>query len=60
MEALERGYTELAKSLLTVHISGVEQWLRQTLLPTRRLVPQACSSVLPVILFAGGALPNGA
>lgn len=31
IEALERGDAELAKSLLTVHISGVEQWLRQAL-----------------------------
>ncbi|MDJ0318010.1 MULTISPECIES: FadR/GntR family transcriptional regulator [Arthrobacter] len=31
IEALERGDAELAKSLLTVHISGVEHWLRQAL-----------------------------
>lgn len=31
IEALERGDGELAKSLLTVHISGVEHWLRQAL-----------------------------
>ncbi|ALE93828.1 GntR family transcriptional regulator [Arthrobacter alpinus] len=31
IEALERGDAELAKALLTVHISGVEQWLRQAL-----------------------------
>jgi len=31
VEALERGDAELAKSLLTVHISGVEHWLRQAL-----------------------------
>ena len=29
IDALERGDAELAKSLLTVHISGVEHWLRQ-------------------------------
>ncbi|MGN5732970.1 FadR/GntR family transcriptional regulator [Arthrobacter psychrochitiniphilus] len=31
IEALERGDADLAKALLTVHISGVEQWLRQAL-----------------------------
>ena len=31
IEALERGDTELARSLVTVHISGVEHWLRQAL-----------------------------
>ena len=31
LEALERGDAELVKSLLTVHISGVEHWLRQAL-----------------------------
>lgn len=31
IEALERGDAELAKALLTVHISGVEHWLRQAL-----------------------------
>ncbi len=31
IEALERGDAELVKSLLTVHISGVEHWLRQAL-----------------------------
>lgn len=31
IEALERGDADLAKSLLTVHISGVEHWLRQAL-----------------------------
>ncbi|POH61257.1 FadR/GntR family transcriptional regulator [Arthrobacter glacialis] len=31
IEALERGDAELTKSLLTVHISGVEHWLRQAL-----------------------------
>lgn len=31
IEALERGDSELAKALLTVHISGVENWLRQAL-----------------------------
>ncbi|MDJ0358153.1 FadR/GntR family transcriptional regulator [Paenarthrobacter sp. PH39-S1] len=31
IEALERGDGELAKALLTVHISGVEHWLRQVL-----------------------------
>ena len=31
IEALERGDTELARSLATVHISGVEHWLRQAL-----------------------------
>lgn len=31
IEALERGDGELAKALLTVHISGVEHWLRQAL-----------------------------
>jgi len=30
-EALERGDAELARALLTVHISGVEQWLRQAI-----------------------------
>ena len=31
VEALERGDAELAKALLTVHISGIEHWLRQAL-----------------------------
>ena len=31
VDALERGDAELAKALLTVHISGVEHWLRQAL-----------------------------
>ncbi|MFB9165113.1 FadR/GntR family transcriptional regulator [Arthrobacter psychrochitiniphilus] len=31
IEALERGDADLAKSLLTVHISAVEYWLRQAL-----------------------------
>ncbi|MDJ0312145.1 FadR/GntR family transcriptional regulator [Arthrobacter sp. H35-D1] len=31
IEALERGDAELARSLVTVHISGVEHWLRQAL-----------------------------
>ncbi|MET4002055.1 GntR family transcriptional repressor for pyruvate dehydrogenase complex [Arthrobacter sp. UYCu511] len=31
IEALERGDADLAKSLLTVHISAVEHWLRQAL-----------------------------
>lgn len=31
IEALERGDAELARALLTVHISGVEHWLRQAL-----------------------------
>ena len=31
IEALERGDAELVKSLLTVHISGVEHWLRQAM-----------------------------
>ncbi|WP_269938985.1 FadR/GntR family transcriptional regulator [Arthrobacter sp. HY1533] len=31
IEALERGDADLAKALLTVHISGVEHWLRQAL-----------------------------
>ncbi len=31
IDALERGDTELARSLVTVHISGVEHWLRQAL-----------------------------
>ena len=31
IEALERGDANLAKALLTVHISGVEHWLRQAL-----------------------------
>ncbi|PYI69869.1 GntR family transcriptional regulator [Arthrobacter livingstonensis] len=31
IEALERGDAELARALLTVHISGVENWLRQAL-----------------------------
>ncbi|AIY02890.1 Transcriptional regulator, GntR family [Arthrobacter sp. PAMC 25486] len=31
IEALERGDAELVKSLVTVHISGVEHWLRQAL-----------------------------
>ncbi len=31
VEALEHGDAELAKALLTVHISGVEHWLRQAL-----------------------------
>lgn len=30
-DALERGDAELARALLTVHISGVEQWLREAL-----------------------------
>ena len=31
IDALERGDTELARSLVTVHISGVEHWLRHAL-----------------------------
>ncbi len=31
IEALERGDAELVKALVTVHISGVEHWLRQAL-----------------------------
>ncbi|WP_287930345.1 FadR/GntR family transcriptional regulator [Arthrobacter sp.] len=31
IEALERGDAELARALVTVHISGVEHWLRQAL-----------------------------
>ncbi len=41
VDALERGDAELAQALTTVHISGVEQWLREAAAPATPAAPEA-------------------